>query len=219
MLFFERQVWSATCRRVAGVDEAGRGPLAGPVVAAAVVFPPELIQAELYGQFAGLNDSKQLTAAQRDFFYQRLTETPGIEIGVGIGDSVLVDRLNILVATHWVMAEALTQLSSLPDLALVDGLPVPGLPCRSQAIVGGDGRSLSIAAASVIAKVTRDRMMEEMDRRYPGYGFARHKGYGTQVHIRALLELGPCPIHRRSFRPVREAMGVRDRMSSIPTGD
>jgi ribonuclease HII len=212
VLFFERQAWSALCRRVAGVDEAGRGPLAGPVVAAAVVFPPELILAELYGDFSGLTDSKQLTRIQRDFFYKRLTETPGIEIGVGIGDVDLIDRLNILRATHHVMAEALNRLPSLPDLALVDGLPVPGLPCRSQAIVGGDGRSLSIAAASVIAKVTRDRIMEEMDRCYPGYGFARHKGYGTQVHIRALLDLGPCPIHRRSFRPVREAMGVRDRM-------
>lgn len=212
MLFFERQAWSTVGPRVAGVDEAGRGPLAGPVVAAAVVFPPELIQTELYGAFAGLTDSKQLTPVQRDFFYQRLVEAPGIEIGVGVGDVDLIDRLNILGATHHVMAEALNRLPSLPDLALVDGLPVPGLPCRSRAIVGGDGRSVSIAAASVIAKVTRDRMMEEMDRHYPGYGFARHKGYGTQAHIRALLDLGPCPIHRRSFRPVREAMGVRQRM-------
>jgi ribonuclease HII len=212
VLFFERQAWSAVCRRVAGVDEAGRGPLAGPVVAAAVVFPSELIQAEIYGDFSGLTDSKQLTPAQRDFFYRRLTETPGVEIGVGVGDVELIDRLNILGATHYVMAEALNRLSALPDLALIDGLPVPGLPCRSQSIVGGDARSLSIAAASVIAKVTRDRMMEEMDRCYPGYGFARHKGYGTQDHMRALFDLGPCPIHRRSFRPVREAMGVRARM-------
>lgn len=213
MLFFERQVWSAVCRRVAGVDEAGRGPLAGPVVAAAVIFPPDLIQAELYGQFDGLTDSKQLTAAQRNFFYQRLTETPGIEIGVGIGEVDLIDRVNILRATHQVMAEALRSCPALPDFALVDGLPVPGLPCPSQAIVGGDARSVSIAAASVIAKVTRDRIMGDLDRVYPGYGFARHKGYGTQAHIRALLELGPCPAHRRSFRPVREAIGVRDRMT------
>jgi ribonuclease HII len=120
-----------------------------------------------------------------------------------------IDGLNILRATHLAMARALESLSHLPDFALVDGLPVPGLPCRSQAIVRGDSRSLSIAAASIIAKVSRDRMMLELDSQYPGYEFARHKGYGTQIHMEALLKLGPCPAHRRSFRPVQEALRLR----------
>jgi len=213
VLFYERQAWASAGRRIAGVDEAGRGPLAGPVVAAAVIFPPDWLEAESYGLLAGLTDSKQLTAAQRDLFFGRVTGAAGVEIGLGVVDAETIDRLNILRATHWAMAEAVRRLAALPDLVLVDGLPVKGLPCPSQSIVGGDGRSLSIAAASVMAKVTRDRMMEEYDRQYPGYGFARHKGYGTEAHLRALLELGPTPIHRRSFRPVREAMEIRDRLA------
>jgi ribonuclease HII len=128
--------------------------------------------------------------------------------GVGVADVAEIDSLNILRATHLAMARALKALSPLPDFVLVDGLPVPGLPCPSRAIVGGDGRSLSIAAASIIAKVTRDRMMVELDGLYPGYQFARHKGYGTQIHMESLFKLGPCPAHRRSFRPVQEALRV-----------
>jgi ribonuclease HII len=126
--------------------------------------------------------------------------------GVGVADVAEIDSLNILRATHLAMARALDAISPLPDFALVDGLPVLGLPCPSLSIIQGDGRSLSIAAASIIAKVTRDRLMLVLDQQYPQYGFSRHKGYGTRAHMQALLENGPCPAHRRSFRPVQEAL-------------
>lgn len=192
--------------RLAGVDEAGRGPLAGPVVAAALVFDRAFLEAEQYGRLQAINDSKSLSESQRDEGYLLLTGSCPCVFGVGVADVAEIDSLNILRATHLAMARALTVLSPLPDFALVDGLPVPGLPCPSRAIVGGDGRSLSIAAASIIAKVTRDRLMRELDCQYPGYQFARHKGYGTRAHMEALLKLGPCPAHRRSFRPVQEAL-------------
>lgn len=209
MLQFERQAWENGAVRLAGVDEAGRGPLAGPVVAAALVFDRAFLESEQYGLLQFINDSKSLSPSQRDASYVLLTGSCFCVIGVGVADVSEIDSLNILRATHLAMARALESLSPLPDFALVDGLPVPGLPCRSQAIVRGDSRSLSIAAASIIAKVSRDRMMLELDSQYPGYEFARHKGYGTQIHMEALLKLGPCPAHRRSFRPVREAMRLR----------
>lgn len=210
MLQFERQAWESGAVRLAGVDEAGRGPLAGPVVAVALVFDRSFLEAEQYGRLQFINDSKSLSAAQRDDSYALLTGGAcPCEIGIGTADVAEIDSLNILRATHLAMARALNALNPLPDLALVDGLPVPGLPCRSQAIVAGDGRSLSIAAASIVAKVTRDRMMVELDSRFPGYDFARHKGYGTRIHMEALLRLGPCPAHRRSFRPVQEALRLR----------
>lgn len=209
MLQYERQAWERGIKRLAGVDEAGRGPLAGPVVAAAVVFDQGYLEAEQYGFLLSVNDSKRLTASQRDALYLLLTGSCPCLIGVGVADIAEIDDINILRATHRAMARALESLKSLPDFALVDGLPVPGLPCPSLSVVGGDGLSLSIAAASIVAKVTRDRMMEELDRLYPGYQFARHKGYGTRTHMEALLELGPCPIHRQSFRPVQEAMRLR----------
>lgn len=209
MLQFERQAWENGAVRLAGVDEAGRGPLAGPVVAAALVFDRAFVESEQYGFLQFINDSKSLSPSQRDTSYVLLTGSSFCVIGVGVADVSEIDSLNILRATHLAMARALESLSPLPDFALVDGLPVPGLPCRSQAIVRGDSRSLSIAAASIIAKVSRDRMMLELDSQYPGYEFARHKGYGTQIHMEALLKLGPCPAHRRSFRPVREAMRLR----------
>jgi ribonuclease HII len=134
-----------------------------------------------------------------------------VEAGVGVAETSEIDDLNILRATHVAMARAVNALSSVPDHVLVDGLPVRGLPCTSTAIIRGDSKSLSIAAASIVAKVTRDARMKELDRLYPQYGFARHKGYGSKVHIQALLEFGPCPIHRRSFRPVREAADIRSR--------
>ena len=209
MLRFERQAWEAGHRRVAGVDEAGRGPLAGPVVAAALTFDRAFVLAEECGSLTGLTDSKQLTAAQRDFFYERLIASPAVEVGLGIADVEEIDRINILNATHLAMARALLSLANLPEHALVDGLFVPGLPCSSTPIVDGDAKSLSIAAASVIAKVTRDRMMKDLDRQYPGYGFAVHKGYGTKAHTQALLEHGPSPVHRRTFRPVRDIIRIR----------
>lgn len=207
MIEFERKAFAAGHRRVAGLDEAGRGPLAGPVVAACVVLPlSDGIPAEL----DGLTDSKQLTAARREHFFRILRRMPGVAMGVGRASVAEIDRLNILRATHLAMARAAAALCPAADVLLVDGLPVPGLPCPSRSIVRGDALSLSIAAASVVAKVTRDRIMLALDRRYPGYGFARHKGYGTAIHLRMLRSLGPCAAHRRSFRPVADAdSGVR----------
>jgi ribonuclease HII len=209
MLDFEEACWAEGHARVAGVDEAGRGPLAGPVVAAAVTMPRPLVQAELDGRFRGLTDSKKLTPARRESFFEVFQAVPGIEVGVGEADVAEIDGVNILRATHLAMSRAVRALGALPDHVLVDGRPVPGLPCPSTAIVGGDRRSLLVAAASVVAKVHRDRLMLEWDAQYPQYGFARHKGYGSRRHIQALFEYGPCPIHRRSFRPVREAARLR----------
>ena len=214
MLQFERQAWGQGVTRLAGVDEAGRGPLAGPVVAAAVVFDRVFLEAEQYGCLGSVNDSKILTESQREALYARITGGWHCVFRVGVAGTDEIDRLNILRATHLAMARALAAISPAPDFALVDGLPVPGLPCPSLSVVHGDGRSLSIAAASIIAKVTRDRMMMELHQRYPEYGFARHKGYGTKVHLQALLELGPCPEHRRSFRPVQEALRLHRSGSS-----
>ena len=212
LLQFERKAWGRGCKRVAGVDEAGRGPLAGPVVAAAVVFSQAFIEQEEHRLFDTLTDSKQLTATQRDRFFELLVKSPEVEIGIGFGDVPEIDDINILVATHRSMNRALHHLATLPEYALVDGLPVPNLPCPSLAIIKGDARSLSIAAASVIAKVTRDRWMTDLDRRHPEYGFVRHKGYGTTAHIQALLKYGAMREHRRSFRPVRDIEAIRGRM-------
>lgn len=213
MLTFERQHWARGCTRVAGVDEAGRGPLAGPVVAAAVVFDPAFALRESEASLADLTDSKQLTAAQRDIYFALLTgagpET--VAIGVGSADVAEIDRHNILRATHMAMYRAVEALPARPEHILVDGLAVHGLPAPTTPIVQGDGKSLSIAAASVIAKVTRDRIMIALDAVYPVYGFAVHKGYGTAFHIQRLLAHGPCSEHRRSFRPVADAAGIRRR--------
>lgn len=216
MLEYERKFWKAGESRLAGVDEAGRGPLAGPVIAAAVVFDPAFAKAEETETLFGLNDSKQLSESRRDFFFRLLATCRHVEIGIGISTVEEIDRLNILRATHVAMRRAVENLPSLPDRVLVDGLPVQGLPCVSTAIVGGDARSLSIAAASVMAKVIRDSRMKELDLIYPAYGFARHKGYGSGAHIQALLEFGPSPVHRMSFRPVREAADLRARAERNP---
>lgn len=206
MLHFERQAWGRGVCRLAGVDEAGRGPLAGPVVAGAVVFDRAFLEAEQYGCLKSVNDSKRLTARDREVLFVVLTEHCPCVYGVGIADVSEIDSLNILRATHLAMGRALDAIQPLPEFALVDGLPVPGLPCPSVGIVQGDGRSLSIAAASIIAKVTRDRMMLALDDQYPQYAFSRHKGYGTKLHLKALLDHGACPAHRRSFRPVQEVL-------------
>lgn len=189
--------------RIAGVDEAGRGPLAGPVVAAAVLFPAHLLHHPPAG-LLDLNDSKKLTAAKRGQLFDLLNASPELLSAVAVIEPEEIDRLNILRATHLAMARALNALPSLPDLALIDGLPVPGLPCPAQNEIKGDARCLTIAAASILAKVTRDRIMTELDQAYPQYGFARHKGYGTRAHLEALDRHGPCPAHRRSFAPVRQ---------------
>lgn len=192
---FERAALQRGCLRVAGVDEAGRGPLAGPVVAAAVILPP--------GSFIpGLRDSKKLTSRQREAFFGRIYEL-ALGVGIGVVGEKEIDRINILRATMEAMKTALEKLPVAPDHVLIDALTLPDLPFPQQAIIRGDDYSLSIAGASVVAKVTRDRMMMEYDRRYPQYRFGAHKGYGTREHLEALRRFGPCPIHRRSFRPVQ----------------
>ena len=183
---------------VAGVDEAGRGPLAGPVVAAAVILPDDCT-------LEGLDDSKKLTAKKREHFHAVLTVRADIHWGIGQADVAEIDRLNILRATHLAMVRAVEALPRKPGHALVDGLPVRGLPVPHTAVVAGDTLSLSIAAASIMAKVTRDRLMTALDAEYPQYGFARHKGYGVREHLEALRSHGPSPVHRRSFQPVAQA--------------
>lgn len=200
---FERGLWRAGLTRVAGVDEAGRGPLAGPVVVAAAVLPSNWPDASFDERLCGLNDSKQLTEAQREEFFAILTSHPEIRHAVAMVDAVVIDRINILQATHRAMNAALARLQPPPEHVLVDGNWVKTLRFPQTALVKGDARSYSVAAASVLAKVTRDRLMREWDRQYPGYGFAEHKGYGTPQHLAALTSLGPCPIHRRSFAPLK----------------
>lgn len=183
---------------VTGVDEAGRGPLAGEVVAAAVHF---CNGAQIP---AGLNDSKKLSEKSREQLYEELIACNGVVFGIGMASVEEIDRINILRATHLAMARAVEAMSLKADVCLIDGLSVPGFAWEQQAIVKGDGKCLSIAAASILAKVTRDRLMLECDREYPQYGFARHKGYGTREHLEALRKHGPCPKHRRSFGPVSQ---------------
>ena len=199
-LSFERTFWAAHPEaRLAGVDEAGRGCLAGPVVAGAVEIDPTDLEELARTDLAAANDSKQLTEKQREKLWQVITNHPKIRYGVGIGSVAEIDTLNILNATHVAMRRALEALPQLPNYAFVDGLPVKGLPIEHQAIVKGDARSLLVACASIVAKVTRDRQMVELDKLYPEYGFAGHKGYGSAAHMEALRQIGPCPIHRRTF--------------------
>jgi ribonuclease HII len=202
---FERALLQGGKLLIAGVDEAGRGPLAGPVVAAAVILPPEWMRDGLPRLLRGLNDSKQLTVDQRERYFSGLTDSPEVCLGVGLADVQLIDSINILQATHRAMNQALDQLQPPPEHALVDGLRVASLRFPHTPLVSGDARSYSIGAASVIAKVTRDRLMMRYHEQYPVYGFADHKGYGTPQHLAALAEHGPSPIHRRSFSPVRLA--------------
>lgn len=188
---------------VAGVDEVGRGPLAGPVVAAAVVFTDRCLPATL----RALDDSKRLSAETRIALAQALRACPGIVIGMGAASVAEIGLLNILGATHLAMRRAVARLAVRPDLALVDGNRAPELPCAVRCVVGGDGISLSIAAASVIAKVLRDRLMRKLDPRWPAYGFARNAGYPTMAHRTALVAGGACPHHRAGFAPVDQARG------------
>ena len=192
---FERAARKRGLAPVCGIDEAGRGPWAGPVVAAAVILDPDNIP-------DGIDDSKKLTAARREQLFAVIGRSA--VIGIGIAGVSRIDRDNILAATLWAMGEAVRKLSIHPALALIDGNRAPSLRCTAQTIVAGDRRSLSIAAASIIAKVTRDRLMAALDCEFPGYDFARHKGYGTELHRHALARLGPSPQHRRSFAPIRE---------------
>ena len=201
---FERELLLQGLTRIAGVDEAGRGPLAGPVVAAAAMFPEQWIADGLPAELNGLNDSKQLTARQREQFFQVLTSCGKVTFAIAQIDAACVDEINILQATHRAMNDALAALTAVPQHALVDGTRVKTLRFPQTPIVKGDAKSYSIAAASVLAKVTRDRLMEEYHERWPAYGFAGHKGYGTAQHLAAIAEHGPCPIHRRSFAPLKQ---------------
>jgi ribonuclease HII len=200
---FERVLWQQNLSRVAGVDEAGRGPLAGPVVAAAAILPSRWAESGLPAGLAGLNDSKQLTAAQREKYFEFLTTCAEIEFGIALVDAGMIDEINILQATHRAMNDALAQLNPPPQHALVDGRPVKTMRVPQTAIVKGDARSYSIAAASVLAKVTRDRLMLDFHAQFPEYGFAEHKGYGTAKHLAAIAAHGGCPIHRKSFAPFK----------------
>lgn len=191
MHIFERQARAGGYHLIAGIDEAGRGPLAGPVVAGAVILPPEFV-------LPGLNDSKQVSPQLREELYGRIVDG-AIAWGVGQADVEYIERDNILQATYEAMRQAVAMLSVEPDYLLLDAVRLPGLSTPQQPVIRGDALSASIAAASILAKVTRDRQMIELDSHYPGYGFARHKGYGTDEHWQALRRLGPCPIHRLSF--------------------
>ena len=194
-LELERELIECGSSPVAGIDEAGRGPLAGPVVAAAVILPCGYSQ-----DF--LDDSKKVSSKRRDVLYEELTRDSQVYWGVAFAEVSEIDELNILRATHTAMERAALALPVRPAFCLIDGLDVPGFPLAAKGVVRGDGISLSIAAASIIAKVTRDRRMQELAEEFPVYGFAKHKGYGTQAHMEALREYGPCREHRRSFAPV-----------------
>ena len=176
---------------ICGIDEVGRGPLAGPVYAAAVVLPKD-------SKILYLNDSKKLTAKKREELYDVIMKE-AVSVGIGFQSPERIDEINILQATYEAMRDAVGSLSVKPDVLLNDAVTIPGLPMKQVPIIKGDAKSVSIAAASIIAKVTRDRLMEEYDKKYPGYDFASNKGYGSESHIRALKEIGPCEIHRRSF--------------------
>lgn len=195
----ERQLWSQGYRVVAGVDEAGRGPLAGPVVAAAVVWPPGI-------GLEGLRDSKSLTPARRRELAE-LIRRRALAWAIGAASARCVDRLNIRRATELAMLRALSRLPFSPEFVLVDGPLVFRLPWPCEGIIGGDAVCASVAAASILAKVWRDALMERLDRRYPQYGFARNRGYPTPEHRAALLRFGPSPHHRRSFAPLKEGKG------------
>lgn len=176
---------------VAGIDEAGRGPLAGPVVAAAVILPKDIF-------LPFLNDSKKVTEKRRDVLFDEIKQN-AIAYGIGIASNTLIDEINILQATYEAMREAVNALEKTPDILLVDAVHIPDINIKQVGIVKGDAKSVNIAAASILAKVTRDRIMVEYDKIYPEYGFASNKGYGTATHIAALKEVGPCAIHRKSF--------------------
>jgi len=186
-------------QRIAGIDEAGRGPLAGPVVAAAVILPNGF-------RHALVDDSKKLTAEVREEIYAALTCRADVCWAVAVVEHVEIDRINILRASHEAMRRAVQALTTQPDHALIDGRPVRPFPVAHTAIVKGDALSKSVAAASILAKVTRDRIMIRLDSEYPSYGFAQHKGYATTLHIERLKTHGPCPIHRRTFLPVAQRL-------------
>ncbi len=197
-LSYENELKRDGYRLIAGIDEAGRGPLAGPVSAAAVVLPDGYTHSVL-------TDSKQLTERRRELLYKEILSSPDIDWASAMIDPMEIDEINILQATWKAMRVAFCELETTPDIALIDGKAIKGFPGEHRPLIKGDSLSLSIAAASIIAKVERDRLMAAYAEEYPEYGFEKHKGYGTKLHKEALLKYGPCPIHRRSFAPVAEA--------------
>jgi len=202
MRAFEKLAERRGFTSIAGVDEAGRGALAGPVVAAAVILPDK-------GDFAEINDSKKLTPAKRDSLFD-LIMAQALAVGIGVGDHLLIDRINILQATLKAMERAVANLAVKPDFLLIDGISIPAVTVPCRAIKKGDSASLSVASASIIAKVTRDRMMVSFAEDYPAYGFHIHKGYGAPAHLKAIADFGPCGIHRTTFRGVKEYVRGRE---------
>ena len=196
LLFFEQQALKQGHRVIAGIDEAGRGALCGPVVAAAVILPTGMT-------IPGVDDSKKLSPRMREKLFDEIMAR-ALSVGIGIGTPQLIDRINILQATRHAMAEAVDTLAPRPDMLLIDGISTIDVPLPQKTITKGDSRSLTIAAASIIAKVSRDRMLAELDLLHPGYGFASHKGYGCASHMETIRRLGPSPVHRLTFRGVRE---------------
>jgi ribonuclease HII len=205
---YEKKLRATGVARIAGIDEAGRGALAGPVVAAAVILPEKF-------RHRRLNDSKQLAPDLREEIYQDLASNAELSWAIGIVDSIEIDRINVLRATHKAMRAAIAALSIPPEHVLIDGLPVIPFPVPQTAIIDGDCLSLTIAAASVIAKVTRDRMMRDFCAQFPQYSFRQHKGYCTEIHLLKLHEFGPCPIHRRSFEPVAQPLLALEELVQI----
>ncbi len=191
MSIYEKKARSEGYKIIAGVDEAGRGPLAGPVAAACVILPENCF-------IEGVNDSKKLRAPQREKLYDIILDN-AISVGIGIVDEKIIDQINILNATKLAMKQAVSQLSIKPDLLMIDAVSIEDMDIEQRSIIKGDALSISIAAASIIAKVARDRIMNDYDAAYPGYGFTKHKGYGTEEHINAIKKFGICPIHRVSF--------------------
>jgi ribonuclease HII len=199
-LEFEQPLWESGCRLIAGIDEAGRGPLAGPVAAAAVILPADPAVGLL---LEGVRDSKQMTPRQREYWSDRLKEA-AVCYGIGFASAAEIDAAGILPATHMAVLRALAELPVTPEHLLLDYLTLPGCSTPQTSLVKGDIRCLSIASASVLAKTARDLLLCQLDNQYPGYGFSRHKGYGTPEHLQALERLGPCPIHRLTFHPINQ---------------
>lgn len=196
---FEEEARSFGYRKIAGVDEAGRGPLAGPLVVASIILPPSF-------SLFDIDDSKKLSPDRRRLFFDRISKDPDYIYSVIVIEPFEIDRINILQATMLGMQRAVASLHISPDYVLVDGNRLPAFPCPGRAIVKGDALSYSIGAASVLAKVRRDTLMEEYDEKWPEYGFADHKGYPTKAHLQALKRFGPCPIHRTSYAPVKQVL-------------
>jgi ribonuclease HII len=196
MMLWEKKARKLGYRHVAGIDEAGRGPLAGPVVAAACILPEDTL-------IEGIDDSKKLLPSERYKIFQQILSLSEVDYGIGIIDSLIIDQVNILQATFQAMIAAIARLSRKPDYILIDGNKKPLTRIPGEAIVKGDSLSQSIAAASIIAKVTRDQLMQAFHEKWPQYGFFSHKGYATEEHILAILKYGPCPIHRMSFEPLK----------------